>query len=95
MDKKDQLISKLAGIRDTLAKYKPAELGKQPSSTFAEDYNRARQYAVSQNLVINELAPPAVEIGRSAMGLPMIGGTYLEILTYVNQLIALLRHSSS
>jgi hypothetical protein len=85
------LISKLAGIRDTLNKYKPAELGKPPSRTFAEDYNGAREFALRNNPQINELAPPAVVIGQSHIGLTIVGGTYLEILTYTNQLIGLLR----
>jgi len=91
------LISKLVGTRDTLAKYKPADLGKPPMRAFAEDYNRAREIALKESPHIADFAPPALEI-KEGTGLiigPWISGTYLDILTYSEQLIRLVRSRDS
>jgi hypothetical protein len=79
MDKNDLLLGKLSGLRDILSKYKPAELGKHPTRTFAEDYNKAREIALRDN---------------SGMSVGGVAATYLEILTYSEQLIKLLSRLS-
>lgn len=87
------VVSKLAAIRDTLGKYKPAELGKIPTRAFAEDYNRAHAIALKEKPDIAEFAPPALQIEepQGMMVGPWISGSYLDVLTYSDQLIRLLR----
>jgi len=88
-----QLTTKLTGFIGGISKMTPKERQAQPTIQFAQDYNRARTFALQLHPDLGEVFPPEIEICREPMMNGAVG-TYGEILTYCHHLLGFVSGSN-
>jgi hypothetical protein len=91
MNKNTQnIILKSNAIIDALETMSAKEREAMPTSAFATDYNSLLNLALTEKPDMKNFAPPEVKI-QNAMGRIIVSACYVEILSYIKQINALIR----
>jgi hypothetical protein len=86
-----QLKLTLRSLAESLAQISDQERKENPAEHFGKNYNALRQKFLELVEGVDQaFVPPMVPFGLNGYGIPVTVAKYIDILTYANQLAALL-----